>query len=448
MTMAGPSLDTLPVELLTEISSYLCALCCGTYPYSLSQKHLSRLSRTCRRLRDVCQPLLFDHYYYSSQSVAPLLSFLRTLDARPDLAKCVTSLDFHEPGHGENLDDEDRQLVESCIAKLGLPPLPDDWPDYLGVERSLLVAELVVASCPNIEALKFPMNPEWMVSVLASLPKDLTFAKLKRLDIWHYYISGDHYAIGYGKISGLLHASPSLEHLSLPSIETFYPGKAGVPTLEKLTDLDLGEGAPPPYFLKCTLEACPNLQTFRLHWVDTDGYDEDSEEWSPLDGWRTLQVVQSSVREITFETNIEFPDNDNVAGGVSTLRDFARLEILEVGGSALQALYKVWAHHSRHASMEQFVHQVFPSTIKELTIWDPDASLIEFVRLLTREAAREQYPRLARATISQSDHLSVWGFEVAQWQGALERREFEGSTIDLSIQLPTILDYPDALYTF
>ncbi|GIK00083.1 hypothetical protein Aspvir_004098 [Aspergillus viridinutans] len=445
--MAGPSLDTLPVELLTEISSYLCAICCGTYPNSLSQKHLSRLSRTCRRLRDVCQPLLFDHYYHSSESMTRLLSFLRTLDARPDLAKCVTSLDFHEPGYAENLDDEDRQLVESSIAKLGLPPLPAEWHDYL-LERRLLVAELVVASCPNIKVLRVPMNPEWTVSVIASLPKDVVFARLKKLDVWLFYVSGDHYAIKYGKISGLLHASPNLEHLRLPSIETFYPGEAEVPTLEKLTDLDLGEGAPPPYFLNCVLEACPNLQKFRLHWVDSDGYDEDSEEWSPLDGWRALQRVQSSVREIIFETNIEFPDDDNVEEGVSTLRDFARLEILEVGGSALQALHKVWAHHNRHASMEQFVYQVFPSTIKELAIWDPDASLIEVVRLLTRETAREQYPRLARINISRSEYLSGWRFDVAQWQEAVERREFERSTIDLRIQLPTILDYPDALYTF
>ncbi|GIJ85939.1 hypothetical protein Asppvi_004810 [Aspergillus pseudoviridinutans] len=380
-----------------------------------------------------------------------LLSFLRTLDARPDLAKCVTSLDFLEPGQAENLDNEDRQLVESCIAKLGQPPLPADWHDYIGVERRLLAAELVIASCPNIEVLKVPMNPELMVSVLASLPKEFVFAKLKKLDVRLFYISGDHFAIDYGKISGLLHASPNLEYLHIPSIEMFYPGEAGVPSLEKLTDLDLDETAPPPYFLNCVLEACPSLQKFRLHWVYSDGYDEDSEEWSPLDGWRALQRVQSSVREIIFETNIEFPDDDNVEEGVSTLQDFARLEILEVGGTALQALYKVWAHHNRHSSTEQFVYQVFPSTITDLSIWDPDASLIEVVRLLNRETAREQYPHLARINISQSEHLSGWGFDVAQWQEAVDRREFEEferSTIDLRIQLPTILDYPDAQYVF
>lgn len=109
------------------------------------------------------------------------------------------------------------------------------------------------------------------MSVLASLPKEFVFANLKKLDICPYYISGDHYAIEYGKISGLLHASPNLEHLHLPSIEMFHSVKAEVPTLEKLTDLDLGEGAPPPYFLNCALEACPNLHKFQLHWVDTDG---------------------------------------------------------------------------------------------------------------------------------------------------------------------------------
>ncbi|PKX97281.1 uncharacterized protein P174DRAFT_363968 [Aspergillus novofumigatus IBT 16806] len=447
--MANTSLATLPVELLTLISSYLCPLRCGKYPYSVSQKHLSRLSRTCRRLRDVCQPLLFAYYRHSSQSATSLLSFLRTLDARPGLANYVTNLDFHEPGQDDTLNDEDQQLVESCIAKLGLPSLPADWHDYLGVERRLLSAELVVASCPNIEVLRLPMNPEWMMSVVASLPKDFVFAKLKKLDIWLYYVSGDHYGIGYGKISGLLHASPNLEHLSLPSIETFYPGAAGVPTLEKLRHLDLGEGAPSPYFLKCVLEACPNLEKFRLHWVDSDGYDEDSEEWSPLDGWRALKHVQSSVREIIFETVIEFRDDDNLEEGVSTLRDFAHLEILKVNSFALQALYKVWTHHNRHGSMEGFVYQVFPSAIVELTIWDPYASLIEAVRLLARESAREQYPHLARITISQSECLSSYSFDAVQWirQEASVRREFECSRIELCMELPPALDYPDFPYS-
>lgn len=146
------SLDTFLVELLTEISIYLCPPY-WRYPYSVSQKHLSRLSRTCRRLRDVCQPLLFDHYHHEFTAGKPLLSFLRTLDARPDLAKCVTSLDFLEPGQADDLSEENRQLVQSCIAELGLPPLPADWHDYLAVERRLLETELVVLSCPNIKIL-------------------------------------------------------------------------------------------------------------------------------------------------------------------------------------------------------------------------------------------------------------------------------------------------------
>ncbi|EDP51750.1 hypothetical protein V8F44DRAFT_654301, partial [Aspergillus fumigatus] len=402
-----------------------------------------QLSRTCRRLRDVCQPLLFQCYYHSSKSLTSLLSFLRTLEARPDLAKCVTSLDFNGQGQADALSDGDQQLLESCIAKFGLPLLLDDWQDCLGVERRLLAAELVVASCPNIEALRLPMNPEWLVSVLDSLPKDFVFAKLRKLDVWLYYISGDHYGIGYRKISGLLHASPNLEHLSLPSIEAFYPGEAGVPILEKVRHLDLGDSAPSPYFLKRVLEACPNLERFELHWIVSDGYDEDSEEWSPLDRRRALQRVQSSVREIIFEATIEFRDDDNLEEGVPTLRDFSRLEILKVNDIALQALYKVWTHPNRHGTVEQFVYQVFPSTIKELTLWGPDASWIEAVRPLSREAVREQYPHLARITICRSE-LSGHGFDMAQWarQEATVRRDFERSSIELCMDLPFSLRLP------
>jgi hypothetical protein len=92
--------------------------------------------------------------------------------------------------------------------------------------------------------------------------------------------------------------------------------------------------------------------------------------------------------------------------------------------------------------MEEFVYQVFPSTVKELTIWDPDASLIEAVRLLVREA---QYPHLARITISRSGHLSGYGFDVVQWvrQEATARREFGRSRIELCMELPSAPDYPD-----
>jgi hypothetical protein len=357
----------------------------------------------------------------------------------------VTSLGFLDPipGRADSLSDENRQFVESCIAKLGLPPLPADWHNYLAVERRLLAAELVVVSCPNIKALSVPMNPEWRVSVLASLPKDFVFAKLKKLDICPYYISGDHYAIEYRKISGLLHASPNLEHLRLPSIEMFHPGKAQVPLLEKLTELDLGEGAPSPYFLNCALKAYPNLQKFQLHWVDTDGYDEDSDEWSSLDGWRTLQHVRSSVREVIFETVLEFRHDNNLEEDISTLRHFARLEILKVNGIALDALYSAWMHHNRFARMEQFVYQVFPSTVKELTFWDPAAWLIEAVRLLAREAARGKYPRLAKITIGLSEHMDGYGFDVVPWvrEETTVRREFDRSTIELCMELP-----PPALF--
>lgn len=175
--------------------------------------------------------------------------------------------------------------------------------------------------------------------------------------------------------------------------------------------------------------------------------DTTKTEWSPLDRRRALQRVQSSVREIIFEATIEFRDDDNLEEGVPTLRDFSRLEILKVNDIALQALYKVWTHPNRHGTVEQFVYQVFPSTIKELTLWGPDASWIEAVRPLSREAVGEQYPHLARITICRSE-LSGHGFDMAQWarQEATVRRDFERSSIELCMDLPSVLNYPDFPY--
>lgn len=91
----------------------------------------------------------------------------------------MTSLDFNGQGQADALSDGDQQLLGNCIAKFGLPLLLDDWQDCLGVERRPLAAELVVASCPNIEALRLPMNPEWLVSVLDSLPKDFCLCEVE-----------------------------------------------------------------------------------------------------------------------------------------------------------------------------------------------------------------------------------------------------------------------------
>ncbi|KAK4152391.1 hypothetical protein C8A00DRAFT_34919 [Chaetomidium leptoderma] len=101
-TRAGiirPSLATIPLELVTEICTYLCS---HYHPKTddaepdvsarvrSEQAALSSLSQTCKILRIVAQPFLFGHVYASRDSAFYL--FVRTLVERPDLRSCVSQV--------------------------------------------------------------------------------------------------------------------------------------------------------------------------------------------------------------------------------------------------------------------------------------------------------------------------------------------------------------------
>ncbi|RGP60822.1 hypothetical protein FSPOR_10425 [Fusarium sporotrichioides] len=114
------SIESLPVEIFTAICRNLCVHCQHAHVVDLppdeidhaieAQQALSRLSRTCRRLRSIAQPILY-HCYYSRRNsgsshniefsgdtdnrtceIGILRAFLRTLLQRPDLAKHVRAL--------------------------------------------------------------------------------------------------------------------------------------------------------------------------------------------------------------------------------------------------------------------------------------------------------------------------------------------------------------------
>ncbi|XEU99227.1 hypothetical protein FSHL1_004514 [Fusarium sambucinum] len=114
------SIEDLPVEIFTAICRNLCVHCQHAHVVDLppdqidhaieAQQALSRLSRTCRRLRSIGQPILYHCYHSGRQSdlsnspdclngtgarsceVRNLSVFLRTLLQRPDLAKNVRAL--------------------------------------------------------------------------------------------------------------------------------------------------------------------------------------------------------------------------------------------------------------------------------------------------------------------------------------------------------------------
>src|SRR5688572_29151075 len=119
-----PGPVTLPLELVTQIGSYLCA---ADYD-PRSQRTLSRLRQTCKRFKEIFQPMLFRSYSHHDQPVSHIVAFLRAITSRADLAAVITDLNFRYPPEIDNLTVIDKDFIDTCITNLGLRlPLTKDW---------------------------------------------------------------------------------------------------------------------------------------------------------------------------------------------------------------------------------------------------------------------------------------------------------------------------------
>lgn len=172
------SIDDLPVEIFTAICRNLCVHCQHAHVVDLpsdeidhaieAQQALSRLSRTCRRLRSIAQPILYHCYYSGRQSnlsdssesqgdtdvrgheVGILRVFLRTLLQRPDLAKQVRALALfalREDSAGKTPQDM-QDLFRQAGERAGFRALPS----YEQVDSKWL-QEASIMAAPFVEQL-------------------------------------------------------------------------------------------------------------------------------------------------------------------------------------------------------------------------------------------------------------------------------------------------------
>jgi hypothetical protein len=334
----------MPVELIRHICSYLCPHCVGMRSrLSKGQADLSRLSRTCRRLRNVVQPVVFHRLHDMDSSPARRLQFLGVLVARPDLARNVKSLSFTEPGDNEELTDTDRQFVEGLVDRLGLPPLPRRWNVGELSEQRLILIELIVIRTPNLEVLEIPLHLDWDMAVVrdqATVTRPF-LQKLRRLQIEHFYIDGDgykadRYTVAMHPIEALLLEAPNLEELWIPTVEGF---KDSYP-LNNLRHIEFQEfyctvdSVP----LRNILASCPRLEIFALHWgaLLTDYGYNDTRGRHAADAWSALEQRIDTLREIRLDIVCdEMPLGDS---NLCSLQDFCRLEVLKVDLHALGVL--------------------------------------------------------------------------------------------------------------
>lgn len=339
---------------------------------SKGQADLSRLSRTCRRLRNVVQPVVFHRLHDMDSSPARRLQFLGVLVARPDLARNVKSLSFTEPGDNEELTDTDRQFVEGLVDRLGLPPLPRRWHVGELSEQRLILIELIVIRTPNLEVLEIPLHLDWDMAVVrdqATVTRPF-LQKLRRLQIEHFYIDGDgykadRYTVAMHPIEALLLEAPNLEELWIPTVEGF---KDSYP-LNNLRHIEFQEfyctvdSVP----LRNILASCPRLEIFALHWgaLLTDYGYNDTRGRHAADAWSALEQRIDTLREIRFDIVCdEMPLGDS---NLCSLQDFCRLEVLKVDLHALGVLRQAWLRDNPRARIDSFLEQLLPASIREVT---------------------------------------------------------------------------------
>ncbi|KAF6806684.1 aromatic aminotransferase [Colletotrichum sojae] len=180
-------------------------------PWESLRRDLSRLSQTCRVMRNLAQPVLF---HCPMPRYGRFLSLARTLVRRPDLGRCVKELHLGTWVilYDEGVTVEDQEMFNAMLDGFEMPPhlLKEDgtWPrDWLqaGVgfvprtyergdayffdNRERVVNALCATLVPNVEHLHLrPLErPEFPFNAPGSLPRltDLTMSAAEGMVMEH-----------------------------------------------------------------------------------------------------------------------------------------------------------------------------------------------------------------------------------------------------------------------
>ncbi|KAH8904690.1 hypothetical protein BR93DRAFT_829779 [Coniochaeta sp. PMI_546] len=407
--MAGSDHQTglvgLPPELVTHICSYLCPHCTGVRPRLPNrQPDLSRLSRTCRRLRDIVQPIVFHRFHDRQSSPGHRLRLLRVLSIRPDLGQNIKSLSISEPDDHDALTEVDQQFINDSIVRLGLPPLPRGWNiDGYGEHRVLLL-ELILLQTPNLEVLQIPLDYDWTLNIIRHQATRPFLQKLKSLRVEHFYISGDRYEVSMQAVDALLRASPNLENLSLPTVTDC----KGSYTLGNLRRLEFAEDCSiAPDVLSDFVASSPRLEVFALHWDALSTAYDITEDRRAVDAWVALEQRADTLRQIRLDIRDDLPLGH---GNRSSMRDFGSLQVLKVNGHALAVLRQAWLRENPRARIDSFLSQLLPASITDVTFWRLDGALAPAMTRLAKVAAVGRYPNLRSVVLAPSE-LSDRGYE-------------------------------------
>ena len=426
----------LPVELIHHVCSFLTLACVvkdipypcrdclnrrpGCRRWFRGQLHISRLSRTCKALRDAVLPLVFQCCPDAGPwAVRRLILLARTLVARPDLRQHVRFVMLRE--RNEDIRPEDDQFVKDSIVQLSLPAVPDYWNTDGEPHHRLLPLELLLAYTPNLEYLHMPLDYNWDLHLLPQLAKTHPplLPALKSLEVSHYFIAGDRFDISMHAVEAIAAHAPNLEAMCLPDPAFSYGGTfAPLPSLRKL--YWQAPCAANPDALAAMLAAAPRLEVLALPWDALDDGYNCCEDRCTTDAWKVVECRRDSLRELRLDIRDDTPQGTGEDSERDALTDFEKLEVLMVDGHALGSLRAVWKRRNKRAKVDSFLSTMFPASIREVTFWRPDgvelqAAMLRFAKVVSVG----RYPNLKSVVLApsqKSERYDDW-HNADEWNG-------------------------------
>ena len=301
----------LPTETLGQICSHLCPHCVcpnflpdlvphgATSNTSTAAAALCSLSRTCRLLCALAQPLLY-------HDAAPRSAFrlLRTLVARPHLAALVRGL-RNDHGDSTNPDPADVPAVaDAAASRLGMG-LPLYWMERPWDSFQPYVWEMLLGlTAPRLEALRYVFSRHDHVMLGNTLTGPgiskqrggaVPFPRLRRLWIGYPNTEGRVYR-GIDSLRPVLAAAPRLEALTACNCDGI---GFGLP-LAGLRELRFSRS-----FLKASdvtgaLAACPGLESFAYEWVGL-AIRGTFAGIQPGQAWEALRTCAGTLRSLSLD---------------------------------------------------------------------------------------------------------------------------------------------------
>lgn len=422
--MASPSrsqacLSDMPVDIKLLICEAITpdqrTICLSGNGIRLDQVSLSRLSRTNRQFRDIAQRLVFRHFN-GTRDKSRLVSFLRALHRRPDLAQAVQQLDLCDPGlEGSDLSSLEMRFIHALLCGLSLTPVHPQWsPNDGDPETRLLLPQLILLHTRNVQNVHLAIENGNGLSFLRQIhdaqPNEIIFPKLTSLDITLLYIAGDNFDVPLDEIAcAIFPLAPNLTHLSLPSFEGHYNPNPLFPpkkpyALQSLRHLSMGPTcAASPELLGHLLTSSPSLQSIRMHWDPIAQHYDSTEGWTVARMWETLRTHCVGGGKNLRELNLYIGDTAELGtlpadwrwtprkdtiegGGGGLLGNFESLEVLRIENHALEVMRAAVQAANSYVEEDELFIELLPLGIRKVVFWNLEG----------KPASRRALERLAR----------------------------------------------------